>query len=69
LLRSIYRVIEFALGIEGYPFTHEWIFYVFESVPMLPAIFIFIIWYPAKYLPRNKFAIADEDENKSKSKV
>jgi hypothetical protein len=43
-------VIEFALGIEGYPFTHEWIFYVFEALPMLPAISVFCFVHPAKYL-------------------
>ena len=51
-VRSIYRVIEFACGIHGYPFTHEWIFYVFESLPMLPAISIFCLYHPAKYLGR-----------------
>ncbi|KAF2273213.1 RTA1-domain-containing protein [Westerdykella ornata] len=50
LVRSIYRVIEFALGINGYPFTHEWTFYVFEALPMLPAISVFCIVHPAKYL-------------------
>jgi hypothetical protein len=49
-LRSVYRLIEFALGIQGYPFTHEWIFYVFESLPMLPAISVFCVWHPAEYL-------------------
>jgi RTA1 like protein len=47
----VYRVIEFILGINGYPFSHEWIFYVFESLPMLPAIGVFCIWYPGKYFP------------------
>jgi hypothetical protein len=62
----VYRLIEFGLGIDGYPFSHEWIFYVFESVPMLPAIFVFIIWYPAKYLPRNKIAnLEDSKEGKA----
>ncbi|KAF2266624.1 RTA1 like protein [Lojkania enalia] len=50
LVRSVYRVVEFALGIDGYPFEHEWIFYVFESLPMLPAIAIFCFIHPAKYL-------------------
>ncbi|OCL14872.1 RTA1 like protein [Glonium stellatum] len=52
LIRCVYRVIEFACGIHGYPFTHEWIFYVFESLPMLPAISIFCFYHPAKYLGR-----------------
>jgi hypothetical protein len=46
----VYRVIEFALGIYGYPFTHEWMFYVFEALPMLPAISVFCVVHPAKYL-------------------
>ncbi|KAF2018148.1 RTA1 like protein [Aaosphaeria arxii CBS 175.79] len=53
LLRSVYRLIEFGLGIEGYPFTHEWIFYVFEALPMLPAIAVFCFVHPAKYLGNN----------------
>jgi hypothetical protein len=52
-VRSVYRVIEFALGIDGYPFTHEWIFYVFESLPMLPAISVFCFCHPAKYLGKH----------------
>ncbi|KAH7391576.1 RTA1 like protein-domain-containing protein [Cadophora sp. MPI-SDFR-AT-0126] len=54
LIRSIYRLIEFALGIFGYPFTHEWMFYVFESVPMVPAILVFCVWHPAAYLGGRK---------------
>jgi hypothetical protein len=50
----VYRLIEFILGIGGYPFSHEWIFYVFESLPMLPSIGIFCIYHPGKYLSRRK---------------
>jgi hypothetical protein len=50
-IRCIFRLIEFALGIDGYPFTHEWMSYVFESLPMIPAIAIFCVYHPAKYLP------------------
>src|SRR5689334_17298098 len=67
-IRSIYRLIEFALGVEGYPFSHEWTFYVFESLPMLPAIAVFCFWYPGRYLPRNKFAgIESEDASGKES--
>ncbi|KAL5350220.1 hypothetical protein ACLOAV_005258 [Pseudogymnoascus australis] len=51
IIRCIYRLIEFALGIDGYPFEHEWMFYVFDSLPMLVAIIMFCIYHPAKYLP------------------
>ncbi|KAE9363313.1 RTA1 like protein [Stipitochalara longipes BDJ] len=49
VIRSVYRLIEFALGINGYPFTHEWMFYTFESLPMLPAIGVFCLWHPGAY--------------------
>lgn len=61
-VRSIYRLIEFALGVEGYPFSNEWPFYVLEAVPMLFAISIFSLWYPPAYLPRNKFGDVDDPE-------
>jgi hypothetical protein len=50
----VYRLIEFALGIEGYPFTHEWMFYTFESLPMLPAIGVFCVWHPGAYFASEK---------------
>ncbi|OCK85354.1 RTA1-domain-containing protein [Lepidopterella palustris CBS 459.81] len=53
LIRCVYRVIEFALGIHGYPFTHEWVFYVFETLPMLPAISIFCFYHPARILEKS----------------
>jgi hypothetical protein len=53
-------LIEFILGINGYPFSHEWIFYVFESTPMLPAIGVFCVWHPAKYLHRTRNVDAED---------
>jgi hypothetical protein len=51
-VRSVYRLIEFAMGIHGYPFTHEWMFYTFESLPMVPAIGVFCVWHPGAYFVR-----------------
>jgi hypothetical protein len=50
-IRSVYRLIEFGLGFNGYPFTHEWIFYVLESTPMFIAISLFCFAFPGKFLP------------------
>ncbi|KAH9905044.1 putative RTA1 domain protein [Xylariomycetidae sp. FL2044] len=50
LIRCIYRMIEFAEGSEGYTLTHEWVFWVFEALPMLVAISAFCVWFPSKYL-------------------
>jgi hypothetical protein len=52
-VRCIYRVAEFAEGIEGYAFTHEWMFWIFEAVPMLVAIGVFCVWHPSACLGRD----------------
>jgi len=63
LIRSLYRLIEFALGFHGYPFTHEWTFYVLEAVPMLVCVAIYCIWFPAKYLNTNRVVANRSLEN------
>ena len=50
-IRSIYRVVEFALGVEGYPFSHEWTLYVLEAVPMLIAIAVLAWTHPMRLMP------------------
>ncbi|KAK3934435.1 RTA1 like protein [Diplogelasinospora grovesii] len=47
MVRSVFRVIEFILGPDGYPLTHEWTLYVFDSVPMLVVMIIFWQWFPS----------------------
>lgn len=67
-IRSIYRLVEFALGFHGYPFTHEWIFYVFESAPMLVALSVLCVFHPGKYLPSleaSKSGSRDVENSKS----
>jgi hypothetical protein len=43
-------VAEFGEGTEGYAFRHEWMFWVFEALPMLIAIVIFCVHHPSAYL-------------------
>lgn len=50
-IRSVYRLVEFGLGIDGYPFQHEWPLYVLEAVPMLFAIGALAWWHPIRLLP------------------
>ncbi|KAF3171610.1 hypothetical protein TWF225_002253 [Orbilia oligospora] len=54
LIRSIYRIVEFAQGWDGYLMSHEVYFYVLEALPMLPCLVIFNIFHPSKYLPELK---------------
>jgi hypothetical protein len=49
-IRCIYRLIEFAEGMNGYAFRHEWLFWLFESLPMLFAIGVFLVWHPHEFL-------------------
>ncbi|KAM3435971.1 hypothetical protein NHJ13734_005304 [Beauveria thailandica] len=53
MMRCIYRVCEFAKGMQGYAFRTEWLFWVFETIPMIFAIGVFCVWHPLQYLPRS----------------
>jgi hypothetical protein len=59
-IRSIYRVVEFALGIEGYPFQHEWPLYVLEATPMFFAIGILAWYHPVNLMQKAPGALLDE---------
>lgn len=48
--RSVFRVVEFVMGQNGYPLMHEWMLYVFDAMPMLIVTLIFLYWYPAHIL-------------------
>ncbi|TEY86385.1 hypothetical protein BOTCAL_0009g00120 [Botryotinia calthae] len=49
LIRSIFRVVEYAAGQKGYPLMHEWTLYIFDTVPMWIVTVIFLIWYPSQF--------------------
>jgi len=51
LVRSIYRVVEFATGVDGYVSVHEWTFYCFDALPILPIFLIFAVMPPGNYVP------------------
>lgn len=51
MIRSIFRVVEYVLGNDGYPLSHEWTLYVFDSLPMAIVMIIFFIWYPSNIKP------------------
>lgn len=53
-IRSIYRVVEFALGVDGYPFQHEWCLYVLEGAPMFIALGVLAFCHPVRWMqPRS----------------
>lgn len=42
-------MIEFGLGFFAYPFTHEWLFYVLEAIPMVIALAVLGVYHPARW--------------------
>ncbi|KAJ5671004.1 hypothetical protein N7507_000131 [Penicillium longicatenatum] len=48
LLRSIFRIIEYGLGNNGYLLASEWPTYVLDATPMFIAMVCFAIWYPSE---------------------
>ncbi|KAJ1716057.1 hypothetical protein AFCA_001344 [Aspergillus flavus] len=51
MVRLIYRVVEFCMGMNTYTWTHEWPLYVLEAVPMLIAMMVLGWYHPARWLP------------------
>ncbi|KAH8423962.1 uncharacterized protein LDX57_001718 [Aspergillus melleus] len=46
MLRSVFRVIEYALGQKGYLLANEWPLFVFDAVPMVCTMVIWGYWHP-----------------------
>jgi hypothetical protein len=47
MIRSLFRVVEYGLGYDGYPLKHEWTLYIFDTVPMFTVMVVYYFWYPA----------------------
>jgi hypothetical protein len=51
MVRSIFRVVEYAMGNSGYPLKHEWTLYIFDSTLMFFVMVVYFIWYPTWITP------------------
>ncbi|KAL4781741.1 RTA1 like protein-domain-containing protein [Aspergillus varians] len=51
MVRSIFRLVEFACGTGSYIMTNEWPIYVLESVPMFIAFMVLGWYHPSRWLP------------------
>ncbi|KAH7342520.1 RTA1 like protein-domain-containing protein [Rhexocercosporidium sp. MPI-PUGE-AT-0058] len=49
--RSVFRVVEYMQGHDGYSLTHEWTLYTFDAVPMFIVTIMFWYWYPGYVQP------------------
>lgn len=46
MIRSVFRVVEYVQGTDGYLLSHEVFLYVFDALPMIVAVVLFNIWHP-----------------------
>ena len=49
IMRSVFRVVEYVMGLDGYPLSHEWALYVFDAVLMAAVQVIFLVWFPDRF--------------------
>ena len=50
------------MGVDGYPFKHEWCLYVFEGAPMFIALTVLAWYHPVKWMQqksRTDFAMQE----------
>lgn len=50
-------MVEFSEGKTGYISSKEWFAYVFDALPILPCVVLFLWWHPSKYLPYMGFRL------------
>lgn len=47
IVRSIFRVVEYGLGRDGYPLTHEWTLYIFDALLMFVVMVLYCVFFPS----------------------
>ncbi|KAH8668335.1 RTA1 like protein-domain-containing protein [Xylariales sp. PMI_506] len=62
LIRSIYRVVEFAQGRNGYVEQYEWFMYVFDALPICLVSVLYNVFPPGSYLPHMGFRLPKQEQ-------
>ncbi|KAI0180842.1 RTA1-domain-containing protein [Hypoxylon sp. FL1284] len=57
LIRSVFRVVEFAEGSDGAVVQQEWFMYVFDTLPILLVVCSFCLIFPSSYVPYMEFRV------------
>jgi hypothetical protein len=45
-VRSVFRIVEYIMGVDGYLLSHEWPMYTFDGLLMFLVQAVFLIWFP-----------------------
>lgn len=48
MIRSIFRLVEYGEGVDGYIMSHEWTAYLFDAVPMIAVTGTYFFKFPAQ---------------------
>lgn len=65
LIRSIFRVVEYVMGQDGFLLSHEIFLYIFDATPMLITMAIYNVMHPSRiiYKEPHRRAIALESRD------
>ncbi|KAJ4316061.1 hypothetical protein N0V84_008060 [Fusarium piperis] len=63
LVRSVFRVVEYLQGNDGYLISHEIYLYIFDMILMAAVMVIFLIWYVEQLSPKEKTNRPSSDES------
>lgn len=51
MIRSVFRVVEYILGHDGYPLRNEWTLYIFDALLMFGVVASFALRFPGGVVP------------------
>ena len=61
LVRNVYRLVEFGVAVGSYIPSHEWLFYMFDTLVMFTALLVYTRWHFGLSLPNTQAAgVANE---------
>lgn len=63
LVRSIFRMIEFIDGYEGYLMTHEWFIYIFDALLMSIVMAVMNVYHPSYIISDGKKSNQRDSDN------
>lgn len=67
IIRSIYRLVEYGTGMDGYMMTHEWSLFIFDTLLMAIAAALFLWRYPDNLKPEVDQAVYMENAEGQKT--
>ncbi len=69
LIRSLFRVIEYLQGNDGYLMSHEIFLYIFDGVLMISVMILFNVYHPSRIISKKRMQKAGWDSSIDASEV